>query len=39
MNDLELTDVNNYRLNQIDKAKDYYNNEINERKGIIKKTK
>ena len=39
---LELTDmtgasVNNYRLNQIDKMKDYLNNEINERKDIIKK--
>ena len=29
--------VNNYRLNQIDKIKDYFNNEINERKDIIKK--
>ena len=28
--------VNNYRLNQIDKIKDYFNNEINERKDIIK---
>ena len=37
MNNLELTDVNNYRLNQIDKIKDYFNNEINERKNIIKK--
>ena len=42
MNNLELTDtagasVNNYRLNQIDKVKDYFNNEINERKDIIKK--
>ena len=41
MNNLELTDtagasVNNYRLNQIDKIKDYFNNEINERKDIIK---
>ena len=34
---LELTDVNNYRLNQIDKIKDFFNNEINERKDIIKK--
>ena len=39
---LELTDmtgasVNNYRLNQIDKMKDYLNNEINKRKDIIKK--
>ena len=42
MNNLELTDmagasVNNYRLNRIDKIKDYLNNEINERKDIIKK--
>ena len=34
---LELTDANNYRLNQIDKIKDYFNNKINERKDIIKK--
>ena len=34
---VELTDVNSYRLNQIDKIKDYFNNEINERKDIIKK--
>ena len=37
MNDLELTNINNYRLNEINKAKDYFNNEINERKDIIKK--
>ena len=37
MNNVELTDVNNYRLNQIDKIKYYFNNEINERKGLIKK--
>ena len=37
MNNVELTDVNNYRLNQTDKIKDYFNNEINERKDIIKK--
>ena len=37
MNNVELTDMNNYRLNQIDKIKDYFNNEINERKDIIKK--
>ena len=42
MSNLELTDtagasVNNYRLNQIDKIKNYFNNEINERKDIIKK--
>ena len=29
--------VNNYRLNQIDKVEDYFNNEINERKDINKK--
>ena len=42
MNSLELTDaagasVNNYRLNQVDKIKYYFNNEINERIDIIKK--
>ena len=37
MNNLELTDINNYRLNEINKRKDYFNNEINERKDIIKK--
>ena len=37
MNNLELTDINNYRLNEINKVKDYFNNEINERKDIIKK--
>ena len=37
MNNLELTDINNYRLNEINKIKDYFNNEINERKDIIKK--
>ena len=36
MNNLELTDINNYRLNEINKIKDYFNNEINERKDIIK---
>ena len=34
---LELIDVNNYILNQIHKIKDYFNNEINEKKYIIKK--
>ena len=34
---LELTDINNYRLTEIHKTKDYFNNEINERKDIIKK--
>ena len=37
MNNLELTDLNNYRLNEINKVKDYFNDEINERKDIIKK--
>ena len=37
MNNLELTDIYNYRLNEINKTKDYFNNEINERKDIIKK--
>ena len=30
MNNLELTDINNYRLNEINKTKDYFNNVINE---------
>ena len=38
LNVTELTDVNNYRLNQIDKIKDYFNNKINGRKDIIKKS-
>ena len=29
---LELTDVNKYRLDEINKTRDYFNNEINERK-------
>ena len=37
MNNLELTDINKYRLNEINKTKDYFNNEINERKDIIQK--
>ena len=32
MNNLELTDVNKYRLDEIDKMRDYFNNEINEKK-------
>ena len=36
MNNIELTDINNYRLNEINKMRDYFNNEINERKDIIK---
>ena len=37
MNNLELEDINKYRLNEINKIRDYFNNEINERKDIIKK--
>ena len=36
MNNLELTDINKCRLNEINKTKDYFNNEKNERKDIIK---
>ena len=32
MNNLVLTDINNYRLNKLNKVKDYFNDEINERK-------
>ena len=35
-NIIELTDVSKYRLDEIDKT-DYFNNEIKERKDIIKK--
>ena len=37
MNNLELADMNKYRLNEINKIKDYFNNEINDRKIMIKK--
>ena len=38
MNDIiELTNVNKYRLDEINKIRDYFNNEIKERKDIIKK--
>ena len=38
MNDvIELADVNKYRLDEINKIRDYFNNEIKERKDIIKK--
>ena len=37
MNNLELADINNYRLNEINKTKYYFNNEIKERKNIINK--
>ena len=33
----ELTDVNKYRLDEINKIRDSFNNEIKERKNIIKK--
>ena len=36
MNNLELADINNYRLNETNKIKDYFDNEIKERKDIIK---
>ena len=36
-NIIELTDVNKYRLDEINKMRDYFNNEIKERKDIIKK--
>ena len=36
-NFIELTDANKYRLDEINKIRDYFNNEIKERKGIIKK--
>ena len=34
---IELRIVNNYRLDEINKIRDYFNNEIKERKDIIKK--
>ena len=37
MNNLELTDVSKYRLDEINKIKEYFDNEIKERKNIIKK--
>ena len=37
-NIIELTDTaNKYRLDEIDKIRDYFDNEIKERKDIIKK--
>ena len=36
-NIIELTDVNKYRRDEINKIRDYFNNEIKERKDIIKK--
>ena len=32
MNNLELTNITEYRLNEINKVKDYFNNEIDDRK-------
>ena len=37
LNVIELTDVNTYTLDEINKIRDYFNNEIKERKDIIKK--
>ena len=40
MNDIiELTNVNKYMLDEINKIRDYFNNQIKERKDIIKKNK
>ena len=36
-NIIELTDVNKYRLDEINKIRYYFNNEIKERKDVIKK--
>ena len=36
-NIIKITDVNKYRLDEINKIRDYFNNEIKERKDIIKK--
>ena len=36
-NIIELADVNKYRLDKINKIRDYFSNEIKERKDIIKK--
>ena len=37
MNDLNLTEIDKYRLNEINKIKEYFDKEINERKYIINK--
>ena len=37
MNNLELTDVNKYRLDEINKIKEYFDDKFKERKNIIKK--
>ena len=36
-NIIELTDVNKYRIDEINKIKEHFDNEIKERKDIIKK--
>ena len=36
-NIIKITDVNKYKLDEINKIRDYFNNEIKERKDIIKK--
>ena len=36
-NIIELTTISKYRLDEINKIRDYFNNEIKERKDIIKK--
>ena len=36
-NIIELTDVNKYILDEINKIRNYFNNEVKERKDIIKK--
>ena len=36
-NIIELTNVNKYRLDEINKIRDYFNNEMKDRKDIIKK--
>ena len=36
-NIIELTNVNKYRLNEVNKIRNYFNNEIKERKDTIKK--
>ena len=36
LNVIELANVNKYRLDEINKIGDYFNNEIKERKDIIK---
>ena len=37
MNNLELTDVSKYKIDEINKIREYFDNEIKERKDIIKK--